>query len=42
MKEIDNMIDSDCYETYQFDVRNGLVYAYNIIKKYIKNEDIIR
>lgn len=38
MNEIDNMIDSDCYENYQFNLRNGLVYAYNILKKYIKNE----
>ena len=42
INEINNMIDSDCYETYQFNLRNGLVYAYNIIKKYIKDKDIIK
>ena len=36
MKEIDNMIDADCYEEYQLQLRNGLVYAYNILNKHIK------
>ena len=39
MREIDNMIDADCYEINQFQLRNGLVYAYNILKKHIKDKD---